>query len=62
MACKVPDCELCRPLGIIEWTAVVAWRMREHDDEGIGGVKVAPADGRSPFHWWHKERRQRQIR
>jgi hypothetical protein len=58
VACKVAECETCRPHGMVEWGAVSAWRMREADDEGIGGVKQdCPRGGWSPFNWWREMRR-----
>ncbi|PWI15976.1 hypothetical protein DI272_18755 [Streptomyces sp. Act143] len=59
MACKSPDCERCRPHGMAEWGLVLAWQMRDADDEGIGGMKRdCPHGGRSPFNWWYEARRR----
>lgn len=43
------------PFAMIEWGLVLAWRMREEDDEGVGGVKRE--HGKSP-HRWHMDARK----
>lgn len=48
------------PFAMVEWGLVLAWRMREEDDEGVGGLKQLD-DMRSPHNWhmWARKRRAR---
>lgn len=55
VSCKTAHCDRCRLHGMAEWGLIAAWRMREGDDAGVGGVKRdCPHGGWSPFNWWYE--------